>query len=191
MVRAPDLDVETLMGAGPVVVVDAIRGPEPGRIVVWSLAEVAELPDAPTASTHGLPLPAVLKLAAALGGHPLRGSLRRHRRRAVHRRQPALGAGQGRPAAGRTGHRGRPSRGGRVMCLTALGTVVARDGDEAVVRTDDGTLRCSALIAPEALPGDDVLVGLGAILRRLTPDEATAIVRARTSDPEALLEVLS
>lgn len=73
VVRAHDLDVETLMGAGPVVVVDAIRGPEPGKVVVWSLAEVAELPDAPTASTHGLPLPAVLKLAAALGGHPLEG----------------------------------------------------------------------------------------------------------------------
>ena len=73
VVRAPDLDVETLMGAGPVVVVDAIRGPVPGTIVVWSLREVAELPDAPTASTHGLPLPAVLKLAAALGGHPLDG----------------------------------------------------------------------------------------------------------------------
>jgi hypothetical protein len=77
------------------------------------------------------------------------------------------------------------------MCLTVVGTVIARDGDEAVVRTDDGTLRCSALIAPEALPGDDVLVGLGAILRRLTPDEATAIIRARASDPEALLEVRS
>jgi len=77
------------------------------------------------------------------------------------------------------------------MCLTALGTVLSREGDEAVVRIDGGELRCSALIAPESLPGDDVLVGLGAILRRLTPDEATAIVRARTSDPEALLEVLS
>jgi hydrogenase maturation protease len=73
VVRAHDLDVETLMGAGPVVVVDAIRGPAPGTIVVWTLAEVAELPEAPTASTHGLPLPAVLKLAAALGGHPLHG----------------------------------------------------------------------------------------------------------------------
>jgi hydrogenase maturation protease len=73
VVRAHDLDVETLMGAGPVVVVDAIRGPAPGTIVVWTLAEVAELRDAPTASTHGLPLPAVLKLAAALGGHPLHG----------------------------------------------------------------------------------------------------------------------
>ena len=73
VVRAHDLDVETLIGAGPVVVVDAVRGPEPGTIVVWTLAEVAELPDAPTASTHGLPLPAVLKLAAALGGRPLRG----------------------------------------------------------------------------------------------------------------------
>jgi hydrogenase maturation protease len=73
VVRALDLDVETLMRAGPVVVVDAIRGPTPGTIVVWTLAEVAELPEAPTASTHGLPLPAVLKLAAALGGHPLRG----------------------------------------------------------------------------------------------------------------------
>ena len=73
VVRAPDLDVEALMGAGPIVVVDAIRGPTPGTIVVWTLAEVAELPNAPTASTHGLPLPAVLKLAAALGGHPLAG----------------------------------------------------------------------------------------------------------------------
>lgn len=73
VVRAHDLDVETLMGAGPVVVVDAIRGPAPGTIMVWTLAEVAELPEAPTASTHGLPLPAVLKLAAALGGHPLHG----------------------------------------------------------------------------------------------------------------------
>ena len=73
VVRAYDLDVETLMGSGPVVVVDAIRGPAPGTIVVWTLAEVAELPEAPTASTHGLPLPAVLKLAAALGGHPLHG----------------------------------------------------------------------------------------------------------------------
>jgi hypothetical protein len=71
VVRAPDLDVEALMGAGrrrrrrhP--------WPEPGRIVVWSLAR---WPTAgrPTASTHGLPLPAVLKLAAALGGHPLEG----------------------------------------------------------------------------------------------------------------------
>lgn len=76
------------------------------------------------------------------------------------------------------------------MCLTTLGRVVARDGDEATVRTADGTVRCSALIAPEVLPGDDVLVGLGAILRHLTADEATAIVRARNSDPDALLEVL-
>ena len=75
------------------------------------------------------------------------------------------------------------------MCLTTLGTVIARVADEAVVRTEDGTLRCSALIAPEALPGDEVLVGLGAILRRLTPDEATAIVRARAIDPHAQLEV--
>ena len=73
VVRAPDLDVEALMRVGPIVVVDAIRGPTPGTIVVWTLAEVAELPSAPTASTHGLPLPAVLKLAAALGGHPLAG----------------------------------------------------------------------------------------------------------------------
>lgn len=76
------------------------------------------------------------------------------------------------------------------MCLTVLGTILAREGDEAIVRTDAGVLRCTALIVPEALPGDDVLVGLGAILRRLTPDEATAIAHARTSDPEALQEVL-
>jgi len=73
VIRAHDLDVEALMETRPVVVVDAIRGPAPGRVVTWTLAEVAELPEAPTASTHGLPLPAVLKLAAALGGHPLEG----------------------------------------------------------------------------------------------------------------------
>ena len=77
------------------------------------------------------------------------------------------------------------------MCLTVLGTIVAREGDEAIVRTDDGVLRCSALIVPEALPGDDVLVGLGALLRRLTPEEAAAIVNARIGDPQALREVLS
>jgi hypothetical protein len=77
------------------------------------------------------------------------------------------------------------------MCLTAVGTVVAREGDEAVVRTDEGLLRCSALIAPESLPGDHVLVGLGAILRRLTPDEATDIALAREPDTDALLEVPS
>lgn len=73
VVRAHDLDVEALMGVGPIVVVDAVNGPPPGTVVVWTLAEVAELPTAPTASTHGLPLPAVLKLAAALGGRPLHG----------------------------------------------------------------------------------------------------------------------
>jgi hypothetical protein len=77
------------------------------------------------------------------------------------------------------------------MCLTTLGIVLAREGDEADVRTGEGIVRCSALIVPEALPGDDVLVGLGAILRRLTPDEAAAVVDARIHDPEALLEVRS
>jgi hydrogenase maturation factor len=77
------------------------------------------------------------------------------------------------------------------MCLTAVGTVIARRADEAVVRTDDGLLRCSALIVPETLPGDHVLVGLGAILRRLTPEEATDIALAREPDTDALLEVLS
>jgi len=75
------------------------------------------------------------------------------------------------------------------MCLTTLGTVLAREGDEALVRTDDGLLRCSALIAPETLPGDDVLVGLGAILRCLTTDEVRAIARARAIDRPTLQEV--
>ena len=85
------------MGAGPVVVVDAIRGPTPGTIVVWTLAEVAELPEAPTASTHGLPLPAVLKLAARPGWPSAAWALRGHRRSPVHHRQPALGAASGPP----------------------------------------------------------------------------------------------
>ena len=76
------------------------------------------------------------------------------------------------------------------MCLTAIGTVVSRAGDEAVVRTEAGLTRCSALVAPESLPGDVVLIGLGAILRRLTPDEAADITDARQPEPERPLEVL-
>lgn len=74
------------------------------------------------------------------------------------------------------------------MCLTAVGTIVARDGDEAIVRLDDGLQRCSALVVPECLPGDHVLVGLGAVLRLLTADEAADIALARLPDPDALLE---
>ena len=66
VVRAQHLDVEALMSVGPIVVADAIRGPEPGTIVVWTLSEVAALPAAPTASTHGLPLPAVLTIQSGI-----------------------------------------------------------------------------------------------------------------------------
>ena len=69
------------------------------------------------------------------------------------------------------------------MCLTALGTVVERDGHHALVAVEGGLLHCSTLIHPDAQPGDRVLAGLGSILRRLSPTEAAAIAAARDGDP--------
>jgi len=71
--RCPALEVDALLDGGPFVIVDAVRGPEPGTIVEQPLSAVATLPADPSGSTHALPLPAVLTLAAALRRRPLEG----------------------------------------------------------------------------------------------------------------------
>jgi hydrogenase maturation protease len=57
---------------GRCVVVDAVRGPSPGTVVCMPLERLGASSMAP-ASTHTLPLPATIELAAALGADLRRG----------------------------------------------------------------------------------------------------------------------
>lgn len=82
LVEAGALDVDHLLAlgeGGTCVVVDAVAGPPPGTVIEVPLADLAarRLPagarfEAAT-STHALPIPAVLELAAVLRGAPVRG----------------------------------------------------------------------------------------------------------------------
>jgi hydrogenase expression/formation protein HypC len=62
------------------------------------------------------------------------------------------------------------------MCITVPGRVLAVDGADAIVDIDGRTRRATRLLVPEVRPGDWVIVGSGAVLRRLRAAEATAIV---------------
>lgn len=57
---------------GPVVVVDAVHGPNPGTIVDVALEDLATLFDGGVTpgSSHALPMPMVLRMASNLGGLP-------------------------------------------------------------------------------------------------------------------------
>ena len=63
------------------------------------------------------------------------------------------------------------------MCLTAPGLVIAVDEDAALVRVGDVARRALTLLAPDVQPGDWVLVGAGAVIRRIGPDEAESTQR--------------
>lgn len=67
-VTAPMPD-DLLDAAGPVIIVDAVRGPTPGEVVDLPLTALVE-PDQATAaaSTHALPLPSVLRLVTEMRG---------------------------------------------------------------------------------------------------------------------------
>jgi hydrogenase maturation protease len=59
---------------GPVIVVDAVVGPPPGELVDLPLGTVAGRPGSvAVASSHAIPLPAVIGLAQALTGGRLEG----------------------------------------------------------------------------------------------------------------------
>ena len=67
-VTAPMPD-DLLDATGPVIIVDAVRGPTPGEVVDLPLTALLE-PDQATAaaSTHALPLPSVLRLVTEMRG---------------------------------------------------------------------------------------------------------------------------
>ena len=61
------------------------------------------------------------------------------------------------------------------MCITAPGRIVEVVEGVALVETDGRRRRASLVLVPEARPGDWVIVGSGAVLRRLDPAEAADI----------------
>jgi hydrogenase maturation factor len=75
------------------------------------------------------------------------------------------------------------------MCRTTVGRVVAVEDGMAVV--DLGEMRRTALslLVPDLAPGDLVLVGLGAVLGRVAPDDEAALAAIQPS-PALLTQVL-
>jgi hydrogenase maturation factor len=63
------------------------------------------------------------------------------------------------------------------MCLTYPAEVISVEGDEAVVRTEDGLRRANTLAVPDVAIGDRVIVAAGSIVTRLDPTEADEIRR--------------
>lgn len=62
------------------------------------------------------------------------------------------------------------------MCIAFPARVVAVDPAGATVDQDGRRRRASLLFVPDAAPGDWVVVGSGAILRRLEPNEAQELI---------------
>ena len=61
------------------------------------------------------------------------------------------------------------------MCLTFPARILAVDDGALVVDYTGRRRRVDRRLVPDVRPGEDVLVGLGQILARLTVDEATAM----------------
>lgn len=71
------------------------------------------------------------------------------------------------------------------MCLADIGQVVARDADEALVRTARGRLRVSLLLAPDVAVGEHVTMHSGHVIRVLTPEEVAEAVDLRAGPGNA------
>jgi hydrogenase maturation factor len=62
------------------------------------------------------------------------------------------------------------------MCLAVTGRVVSAEGDAAIVTIAGRNRSVSRVLEPESSTGDWVSVGMGWILRRLTPAEAERLL---------------
>jgi len=58
------------------------------------------------------------------------------------------------------------------MCLTQAATVLELRPDELVVELDGRAAVVTNLLVPDAAVGDELLVGVGSALARLTPADA-------------------
>jgi hydrogenase maturation protease len=76
--RVRQLEAEDLidaLAAGPCLIVDAVRGVEPGQVVEFHLRRLLSASSGPVpASSHALPVETAVRLAAALGANVDRGT---------------------------------------------------------------------------------------------------------------------
>jgi hydrogenase maturation protease len=66
-------DLVDALKAGPVLLLDAVRGVPPGSVVELPLGDLRDRPPDWSATTHVLPIASVVRLAAALGAPLERG----------------------------------------------------------------------------------------------------------------------
>jgi hydrogenase assembly chaperone HypC/HupF len=64
------------------------------------------------------------------------------------------------------------------MCLTMPARVLAADADFAVVEGGGRRRRASTLLTPHLKPGEWVVIGSGAVLRRITAAQARDMAEA-------------
>jgi hydrogenase maturation factor len=81
------------------------------------------------------------------------------------------------------------------VCLTQPATVLARFDNEVLVEIDGRNRLVTNLVVPNLRVGDEVLVGLGNVLTRITDAEAAAARElfdaARDKDAEPLVATSS
>jgi hydrogenase maturation factor len=71
------------------------------------------------------------------------------------------------------------------MCRTTVGEVLSVADGVAVVDLDGVRRNAIALMVPDLVPGELVLVGLGTVLGRVTPADRTALEHLITTNQEA------
>lgn len=71
------------------------------------------------------------------------------------------------------------------MCRTSVGEVLEVEDGMAVVELDGVRRNAIALMVPDLAPGDLVLVGLGTVLGRVTPEDRAALDDLITTTQEA------
>ena len=82
---------------------------------------------------------------------------------------------------------GRPSRtdAGPDVCRTAVGEVMSVEDGVAVVDLDGVRRNAMSLMVPDLVPGELVLVGLGTVLGRVTPEDRAALHHLIATNHEA------
>ena len=170
----PD-DLVAALAEGPCVVLDAVRGVPPGEVVELPLASVADAGGPQPAFSHALPPGVIVRLAAALGAQP--------RDRDVPRDRRGNGSGSVMPSARRpdgawpaTNARSRGgSRRSEVRRVSdTAGTRPCTVDNEVLVEIDGRNRLVANLVVPDLRVGDEVLIGLGNVLTRITDAEAAA-----------------
>jgi hydrogenase maturation factor len=72
------------------------------------------------------------------------------------------------------------------MCKTSVGQVLAVEDGQVLVDLDGSPRRAMSLMVPDLKPGDLVLVGLGTVLGRVSPEDRAALEDIVRSPAEPL-----